>query len=1137
MRSYEQGKICLLSTTRTVALFINNQPESMPEKKSWKQLCLRSSAVRRVRKKCLHLSILVGCLLLVGQSYAQKVSMTIKSGTLEQAFRQIEKQTGQSFIYTKSQLKQAAPVNISTQNQDLDQVLKQLFNNQPFTYSRSGNFIAVRAKETQTEANTVSSDITVNGVVKDAGGRPLPSVSVVVPGTPFGAMTNEKGEYTIPRVPQNAYLVFSYVSYQPQEIAVKGRNTINAVLLEQVRALDEAVIIGYGTTTKRLNTGAVSSITAKEIGIQPVANPLAALPGRVPGVQITQQNGLPGSAAVVQIRGQGSLSYGNLPLYVIDGVPFTNFSGGQPVNDNLNAWGTSGANGGISPFSMINPDDIERMDILKDADATAIYGARGANGVILITTKKGKSGKTRFNANVYTGTGKVGRFIPMMNTQEYLDLRKEAFKNDGLTPNTANAPELTVWDQHAYTDWQKFLLGGTAHNTNAEASVSGGDAKTHFLFSGGYHRETTVYDGDFNNTRLTGRLSADHTSADNKFYAAIKGNYSYDKTFLPGSDLTSLYNLPPNMPLYDNQGKLAWSQGFNNPLALLKREYNGNTTNFIANANLRYTVIKDLNVKVNLGYTTTQLEQNTTLPASSQNPANNPTSSANFTTNKTQNYIVEPTIDYTRDLGQGKLNVMVGGTIQRSLANGNYIAGSNYSSEALLHTLIGAGLTTVSYNNYFDYKYASLFGRINYDYQQKYLLNATFRRDASSRFGPENAIANFGAIGAGWLFTQENFVADNIDWLSFGKLRVSYGTTGNDQIVNYIYLPLLSSAGTYQGQTALARATLPNPGVKWETTRKLDLALELGFLKDRIMLVADYYRNRSSDQLLSAALPTQAGYNSYTVNLPAVVQNSGLELELNTTNFKRRHFSWTTSFNVTFPKNKLISFPGIEKSFYATSYLIGEPIDLIRRYVYTGYDPATGIPQYADLNKDGAIDFNNDRQVIHPGTPFFGGLNNSFTIHQFDFSFFFQFNHRNGSTNSFSTPVGSSRSNQNSSLLDRWRNPGDAATYPAATSTSGTPIYMAYTQYSSSTAMWGDASYLKLRSASLAYNLPSEWLRKIKASNFKVYAEAQNLFTWSKNKYIFDPETSVSGGAPGLGTGAIALPPLRTIVLGVNCSF
>lgn len=1087
---------------------------------------------------CYRACLLVACLLVTTQLFAQKVTINMKSGSLEKAFREIEKQTGYSFIYGKNQLSQAAPVNITAENQELNDVLKMLFNNQPFTYSLSGKFIAIRLKSaTANESGAAESGTTIRGRVTDAKGNPLPAVSVVVPGTPFGAMTNDNGDYVISRVPANAVLVVSYLSYEAQRIAVNGRTTLNVVLNEQLKSLDEAVVIGYGTTTRRMNTGSVSSITAKDIEMQPVSNPLAALPGRIPGVQITQQNGLPGSAAVVQIRGQGSMNSGTLPLYVIDGVPYTNFNGAYPPTDNLNAFGTTGANGGISPFSMINPDDIERMDILKDADATAIYGARGANGVILITTKKGKSGKTSANVNVYTGWGKVNRFIPMMNTQQYLDLRREAFKNDGATPNSVNAPELTVWDQNAYTDWQRFLAGGTARSTDAQASVSGGEGKTHFLFSGGYHKETTVYPGDFNSQRFTSRLSVDHRSANDKFYAAITANYANDKTVLPGSDLISMYNLPPNMPLYDNAGKLLWSSGFSNPVALLQRRYTSNTGNLMTNASLRYSIIKDLNFKVSLGYTNTSLDQVNPLPASTQNPVNNPQSSATFANTRSQNYIVEPTLDYTMDGKKGRLNVMMGGTYQRSLSTGQSIDGRNYSSEALLGSLSGAGTLLLNYNSYFDYRFASLFGRINYDYQRKYLLNVTFRRDASSRFGPEYAMGNFGAVGAAWLFSEEPFAQDNLPWLNFGKLRASFGTTGNDQINNYLYLPLLSAAGTYQGGAALIRATLPNPGIKWETTRKLEFGLELGFLQDRIKFSGDYYRNRSTDQLLSAALPTQSGYNSYTVNMPALVQNSGVELELTTLNLKAWNFGWTTNFNVTFYRNKLIDFPGIEKSFYASSYLIGQPIDMVRKYLYTGYDPKTGIPQYADLNGDGIIDFNNDRQIISPGNPYFGGINNTFSYKNWDFSFFLQFHHRKGNTNNMSTPIGSSRSNQNTSLLDRWRQPGDIATYPAATTTPGTPAYLGYTQYGSSTALWGDASYLKLRSASLSYSFPKTWLKKANIANLKVYAEGQNLFTWMKNKYIYDPETSVPGGPPGLGTGMIAMPPLRTIVFGVNCSF
>lgn len=1100
--------------------------------------------VQMVKVMKLTFILLTAALLQVSaKAVSQNLTLNLKEASLETVFKEIEKQTGYGFLYTRKMLQDAPKVSLKVTDMPLGKVLQQCFEGQPLEYSIQSNTIIIK-KRTITApvvipapVQQVANGITVTGKVTDNKGNPIPSVSVVIPGTPHGAMTNEKGEYILPNVPEKAELIFSYVGFTPQRVAVNNRTAINVVLQLDVTKLDETVIIGYGTTTKRKNTGSVSSITAEEIGKQPVSNPLATLPGRIPGVQVTQQNGLPGSSAIVQIRGQNSLSYGNLPLYVIDGVPYTNFSGSQPVTDNLNAWGTSGANGGISPFSMINPDDIERMDILKDADATAIYGARGANGVILITTKKGRSGKTKVNANVYQGAGKVGRFIPMMNTQEYLALRTEAFKNDGLTPNSSNAPELTVWDQNAYTDWQKMFIGGTANMTDAQASLSGGDANTHFLFSAGYRRETTVYPGDFSSRRLTGKLSADHTSSNGKFYGAFSVNYATDNTELPVSDLVSTYSLPPNMPLYDASGKMLWSQGFTNPLAMLLRKYNATTANLLANLNLRYTILEGLNLKLSMGYTNTQLEQNTGQPASSQNPVNNPTTSSIFTNNKSQNYIVEPTLDYSLKVAEGKLNLMVGGTLQRSVSNGTFFRGLNYSSEALLNSLIGAGTIVMDYNNYFDYKYASLYGRVNYDWKGKYLLNATFRRDASSRFGPDNAMGNFGAVGAAWIFTEEDFIQDAISWLSYGKLRGSYGITGNDQITNYIHLSLLSTTQTYQGQTALIQASLPNPGVKWETNRKLEAAIELGFLEDRIMLITNYYRNRSDNQLLASALPTQSGFNSYTVNLPAVVQNSGIEIELNTVNFRTKDFSWNTGFNVSFYKNKLVSFPGLATSFYSGTYIVGQPIDLIRRYHYIGYDPATGAPQFEDVNKDGAIDFTNDRIIIPPGTPYYGGLNNTFTYRNWDFSFFFQFHHRKGNTNNLNSPIGSSRNNQNTSLGDRWRASGDVAAFPAATSTAGTPLYLSYSQYSSSTATWGDASYLKLRSASLAFNLPKAWLSGMKMSNCKIYAEGQNIFTWMKNKYIFDPETSVSGGAPGLGTGAIALPPLRTIVFGINCSF
>jgi TonB-dependent SusC/RagA subfamily outer membrane receptor len=294
---------------------------------------------------------------------------------------------------------------------------------------------------------------------------------VTAKGTPFGTITDEKGRFRV--VAKKGYvLLFTYVGYESYSVTVGSATNIKVSLKQALRSLDEVVVIGYGTSSKRINTGSVTSITSAEIGKQPVSNVLAALPGRIAGAQIAQNNGLPGSAVQIQIRGQGSLSSGTIPLYVIDGVPFTNFNGGSPATDNLNAFGISGANGGISPFSMINPNDIERIDILKDADATAIYGSRGANGVVLITTKRGQSGKTKFDVNASTGFTELNRFIP--SPDQYYDLRTQAFKNDGVTPNTSNAPDLTLWDKTKTTDWQKYFLGGTGKVSDVQTSLSGG---------------------------------------------------------------------------------------------------------------------------------------------------------------------------------------------------------------------------------------------------------------------------------------------------------------------------------------------------------------------------------------------------------------------------------------------------------------------------------------------------------------------------------------------------------------------------------------------------------------------------------------------------------------------------------------
>lgn len=1075
-------------------------------------------------------------------SQTDRMDLSVRNGSIRDVLTEIDRHTKYKLVYSNSIIPEKSLV-IEAKGITVRDVLQRALAGTELSWELLENdLIAIKPRAARQNQ--------AGGIVLDEYGNPLAGVSISIKDwrqqqgrIQMSTATDRNGHWSLMVPNDDITLVFTFLGYKTVEYAPKqlaGQN--GTVRMEPATgSLDEVVVIGYGTATKRLNTGSVSSISAKDIQNQPVGNPLAALSGRMSGVLIAQNNGIPGSSVQVQIRNQSSLqgtTSGSIPLYVIDGVPFTNFNGGIPATDNLNSMGISGASGGMSPFSMINPSDIERIDILKDADATAIYGSRGANGVVLITTKKGSAGRTRVGVVFNSGITNVNRFIPMLELDEYLAIRREAFANDGTTPTVVNAPDLMLWDQHAATDWQKLLIGNTGHLTDVQANMSGGNDQTRFFFNSGYRRESTVFYGDHKNARFSSRLNLDHRSADGRFNAAFSVSYSNDDTDLPSSDITSAYNLPPNYPLYDDNGRFYWltGSGINNPLAVLDRKYIGSTNNLISNVNLMYKILPGLSAKANFGYTTTQLQQNNQTPASTLNPANNPTSSSTFSNTRAQNWIIEPTLDYLKDIGQGKLTVLIGTSFQQNSSGSQTITGTNYSNEALLGSLGAAGTVTTR-NDLVYYKYNAVFGKLNYDWNGKYLFNGTFRRDGSSRFGPKNRFGNFGAIGIGWVFSQEDFMVDNAKFLSFGKLRGSIGLTGNDQISNYIYLPLYSSSTPYLGQATMNLVTLPNESIQWETTHKLEFALDLGFFKDRVLLTANYFRNRSGDQITSASVATQAGYNSYTTNLPAVVQNTGLELELNTTNVAKGNFSWKTSTNFTFFQNELLEFPGLEQSFYASSYIVGEPINLIRLYRYLGVDAATGMATYEDRDGNGVINAD-DRYVADIGTPFYGGFNNTFSYRGFELGVFFQFNHRFGVTKILNTRPGVML-NQNEYWLGRWNSGNQGSAIPAATATAGSPLYTSYNQFTSSDAVYGDASYIKLRSVNLSYNLPSRWLSQVRMANCSVFVQGQNLFTWARNRYVLDTETTVQGGPSGLGTGTLGqvLPPLRTIVFGFNCQF
>lgn len=971
--------------------------------------------------------------------------------------------------------------------------------------------------------NILSVYTNIQGQVVDENGKPLSGATVILKETSKRTVTGSKGKFTI-QADAGQTLLISNTGYDDREIIIGAEKNLTIVLELSLASLLNTVVVnkGYYTTTQKLNTGNVSTIKAAEIEDQPVANPLAALEGRAPGVIVTQSNGLPGAGFAVQIRGQNSILNGNDPLYLIDGVPFTNTS---------ISLGVFSANGLQSPFNSINPGDIESIEILKDADATAIYGSRGANGVVLITTKKGKIGKTKLEVNVYTGAGKMTRMPDLLNTQQYIQMRREAFSNDNITPDIYNASDLVAWNNTRYTDWKKLLIGGSAQTTDAQAAISGGNTQTQFWLGAGFHRETTVYPGHWADNRASIHFSFTHNSLDNKFRAVLTSSYSNDKNNLIGQDLTASIRLSPNAPaLYDSTGKLNWSEGgvaYSNPFAYLLQKSTAITDNLMSNLVLRYQLLPGLNVKANLGYSSIQLQQNFIFPGASLNPAYNFTGFAEYSNNNFKSWIIEPQAEYQNAWGKGKLEVLVGTSFQQEKTNGSIAYASNFSSDALLESPLAAGDISVNNNNTL-YRYQAFFGRVNFNWSDKYLLNLTGRRDGSSRFGPDRQFASFGAIGAAWIFSKEAFIKNNLPSLKYGKLRGSYGITGNDQIGDYKYLNTYSSYPyPYQDQTGLVPTRLYNPDYSWETNRKLEIGLELGFLNDRVNAMVSYYHNRSSNQLINYTLPIQTGFNGIIQNLPVHVQNTGWEYQLNAVIIKTKHFTWDASMNLTVARNKLLQFPNLSSSSYASQFEIGQPLNIVKLIHQRGVDPQTGVFQFAD--KNGHItstpSFPDDYTVVKDLTPaFYGGLSNRFQYKGLSLSLFFQFVKQVGFNYAWNNATPGSMNNQPVYVLNRWRKPGDITNTQLYTTTD--PGSAAYSYNSSSDGVVSDASFIRLKNAALSYSFPMKWTSRIKGELIRLYLQGQNLITLTNYKGG-DPETK----------NALILPPLKMLTAGVQFTF
>ncbi|WP_159451762.1 SusC/RagA family TonB-linked outer membrane protein [Pedobacter africanus] len=1066
-------------------------------------------------------------------TFAQKISLNVRKTTLQNVLNTIRSQADINYLIDNELLHKAKPVSLVVHKQELTSVLAALFAAQPFDYRLDGNTLEIKAKNGFSDALgkllSYFKTIDVNGQVVNPDGQPLQGATVKAKNG-SETKTDKNGRFFFSNIEEGTEMEISYVGYQTLSIKATEKTGIIQLQLSDAR-LDEVTVQAYGKGSRRLATSNISSIDGDDLIKQPVSDLGQALIGRIPGMVVSQSTGVPGARLNIQIRGRANfdkLLSSDQPLIVIDGVPMA------AANDKVNLIsGPFGATAldGLSALSGINPADIESIAVLKDADATAIYGSRGANGVLLITTRKGKPGKMRMDATLYSGISEAAYLPKMLNTEQFIAMRNEAFANDKIAKTNSNAYDLLLWDTNRYTNFAELLIGNTAHTNDAQLGFSGGNKNSRYRINGGYHKEGTVWYGNTGAERASMSVNIITSSENEKFSIGFTGNYIASKNNLLAVDLATYTLLPPNFRLYDEKGDLAWNEGGlyiqkDNPLAIFKQKYLARMGHLNANTVLSYTPLKGLVIKSTFGYNLTQLDEKKFIPIAAQNPrTNNLSGQAYFGNNQLKDWIVEPQLEYTspiKDGKWGKLNVLLGATYNKRYTEGDVTSATGYTSDEMLGTLKGAPSTGITVaNTLTQYNYQAFFGRVNYNWENKYIVNFTGRRDGSSRFGPEFRFSNFAAFGAAWIFSEEALLKKS-KVLSYGKLRASYGATGNDQIGEYAYLDAWAPAGNYADSSAIYPSKLYNPNLHWESNTKTEIGLELGFLKDRILFTASAYQNISSEPLVSYLLPRMTGFVTITQNLAGVkVRNRGLEFTLITQNVNKA-FNWKTEFNISIPQNQLVRFPDLEKSSYARAYTLGESLNRIYQAQFSGVDPVTGLYTVKDVNGDNRQNSANDYALAGTLDPkFFGGLNNTLSYKGFSLSFFLQFNSQTGRdwrVANTSYPPGTIY-NVPTLALNRWQKEGDFTDVQKFTTNSGTVTATSgFYSMTFSNRAYTDISYLRLKNVFFSYAIPTKIVK-----NFTIQVMAQNLLTITNYKGA-DPETQ----------SYLRMPPLRTITAGLQ---
>ena len=1004
---------------------------------------------------------------------------------------------------------------------------------------------------------------TVRGKVTGSNGEPLSNVTVNLKGTKNNTSTDVSGNYLISTRSGEDVLVFTSIGFERQEIPINKRSVINLQLQSNAESLDDVVVIGYGTTRKSDLTGSVVSVKAEDLKKTQVTTFDQALQGRAAGVQVTQISGKPGAETSIRIRGTSSINAGNEPLYVIDGMLVS--SDGADVSTGV----TRGPR--ISALSSVNPNDIESIEVLKDASATAIYGSRGANGVVLITTKRGRSGEGTVSFETYYGIQQISHQVEVLNAEEFANLANEAKLNSNATPLYVNPKNLGVG-----TNWQDELLR-SAPMASYQLSFSGGDEKTKYALSGGYfNQKGIILNSDFNRysfrANLDREVSKKLTVGNSLTFSRIAstGVLTNAGTIVPGVTTAALL-FNPILPVYDanTEGGYTYENDrgkvLGNPIAEA-REYNSYSTiaRLIGNVYAKYKIIEGMEFRTSFGIDQYTSKENAFGPNFlKRTESSNGEASIGDITALT--WLNENTLTYSKTINEDHaLDFLAGFTMQQFNNEGLFAYAFDFPDNLTGYHNIGTALNPQKpTNSESQWSLISYLSRINYTFQDKYLLTLTGRIDGSSKFAEGKKYGVFPSGAFAWRVSNENFM-DNINFISDLKLRASYGLIGNQNIAPYQSLSLVGpySEGVFNGTeiyTGREPLTYVNKDLKWESTRQFDVGIDASFFNSRLNLTADYYQKKTNDLLLSSPIPLTSGFTSTLLNI-GNIENRGFDFDIrsqNTTGVVK----WNTSLNISINRNKVSSLANNNTDILSSGSLlrVGQPIGTFYGYIFEGIFQsdeeasssavlkgqeanASNVPsrakagdrKYRDINADGVID-ESDRTIIGSAqADYTWGLNNTISYKNLDFSFFFQGSEGNEMANLNSYDLLNFNGQTNVSKaggLNRWTPTNPSNKYPRAVSEGSLD------QGVFSTAIVEDASYIRLRNVSLAYNLPKSVLQKFKINNMRIYASATNL--WTSTKYSgYDPEANTYGqNSFVVGYDLGGYPIARTYSLGINVSF